>query len=215
MFHFMAHQAPGSRTTRHSARIAIPVGAGLIFGALLFAAPASAQTLVFGDIGGQACYEAAAFGNDSRYAIDQCTRAIDSDTLSRTDRAATYHNRGIIRRMRGELDDAMADYEASQRIEPDMPESYVSEGNLHFVKGDYAAAISAYDAALARGLSPTHVAYLNRGLVYERIGDLDAAEREFRAAADAAPDWRPPRESLDRIEQQRANAAMREARGGS
>ncbi|MGD2133546.1 MAG: tetratricopeptide repeat protein [Maricaulaceae bacterium] len=174
--------------------------------------PAMSQMIVFGDSGGHACYNAARTGNDSLGALDDCTHALETNLLNRRDRAATHHNRGIIHRLRGDLDAAMADYHESQRLEPDMPESYVSEGNVLYVMDDFDGALRAYDAALERDLPVAHVAHYNRGLVYEAMERLDAAEQAFNDAAAASPEWRLPQEGLARIAEKRAAIAAQAAR---
>lgn len=172
------------------------------------AAPAGAQAVtVIGDPGGAACYRAAAFEPASRSGLDACDNAIDSGALLRRDLAATHLNRGIIRTERGDVDGALADYLEARRIRPNMPESYVGEGNVRFLHGDFSAALNAYDTALENGLSARHAGYFNRGLVLEHMGRWDDAEAAYAEAAALAPDWRLPGEHIERVRQRRAAAA--------
>jgi tetratricopeptide (TPR) repeat protein len=63
-----------------------------------------------------------------------------------------------------------------------------SVGDLQTLAGDYPAALNSYQTAAALG-SPASLAELERklGLVYERRGDGELAERHFQAALAAIP----------------------------
>jgi tetratricopeptide (TPR) repeat protein len=174
----------------------------------LSAAPATAQAVtVIGDPGGEACYQAARLDNGSRTGLEACDHALDLNALSRRDRAATHLNRGIIHSARGNLNAAMADYLQAREIRPGMPESYVGEGNVRFLMGEFSAALDAYDMALELGLTSRHAAHFNRGLTFEQMGRWDDAEAAYGEASAIAPNWDSPRAHIERVQQRRAAEA--------
>jgi lipoprotein NlpI len=108
-------------------------------------------------------------------AIEACTRAIASGQLSQANLAATYMNRGVEWRHKGEDDRAMADYDQSIQLDPNNAMTYNDRGNVWTDKGDYGRAIAEYDQAIR--LNPNYAkAYNNRGV-------LHFAERDWAAAA--------------------------------
>jgi tetratricopeptide (TPR) repeat protein len=162
---------------------------------------------VFGDPGGEACYRAASSGDRARSALDSCDAAIQSGRLRSRDLSATLVNRGIIHSDRGELNEALADYLEARRLTPGLPESYVGEGNVRFLAGQFQAALDAYDEALEMGLSTPHAAHFNLGLTYEQLGRWDEAEAAYREAASLAPEWPLPPAHIARVQQLRAAGA--------
>ena len=62
------------------------------------------------------------------------------------------------------------------------------EGNEHFKKGDFAAALKAYGAAIE--LAPVnHLLYSNRSLAHHSNGDFPAAEADARKCLELAPQF--------------------------
>ena len=47
--------------------------------------------------------------------------------------------------------------------------------------------------------SKLYIAHYNRGLTYEKMGELDKAEADYRRALQLMPDWSRARNKLDRI----------------
>lgn len=125
----------------------------------------------------------------SRTDIDTCTRALEHGTLSLRDRAATLVNRGIIRVALEDYQLALDDYNAAMQLMPELPEAYVSRGNLLYLADKFDAAIGDYDKALDLMLGRSHIAFYNRGLVNERRGDRTAALADFRQALELRPDF--------------------------
>lgn len=122
--------------------------------------------------------------------FDQATGALDAaERLSRAENdqatlAAAIGNRGIVARMRGDLDLASRYYAEGVRLaeqvgQPAMQASaWNNLGNVHMQRGDYAAAV----AALLRSqqLNPRDDltkarTYGNLGVVYSAQGDYDLA----------------------------------------
>ncbi|HMH14437.1 MAG TPA: tetratricopeptide repeat protein [Edaphobacter sp.] len=74
--------------------------------------------------------------NSPNKTIARCTETInrgDKEVLS--DRVAAYMNRGNAYSFNGKFDDAIADFTAAIRLNPD-PDAYTSRGAAYYQKGD-------------------------------------------------------------------------------
>ncbi len=174
----------------------------LVFGVV---APAAAQSIVVLGSGEDArrCSQAAEIAATVRIASDDdlkhCDLALELAALRPQDRAGTLVNRGILQSVLGDNRAAVADYDRALALRPELPEAYVGRGNVRFIERDIPGAIAEYDRALALGTSRRHVVLLNRGMALEAKADLDAAERDYRAALELSPGWPPAQSRLDRV----------------
>jgi len=125
----------------------------------------------------------------ARTDIDACTRALEHGALTRRDRAATLVNRGIVRVALEDYQQALKDYNDAMELMPELPESYVSRGNLLFLANNLDAAIGDYDKALDLMLGRSHIAFYNRGLANEKRGNSAAALADYREALQLRPDF--------------------------
>ncbi|MCP5146280.1 MAG: tetratricopeptide repeat protein [Gammaproteobacteria bacterium] len=126
----------------------------------------------------------------SHSAIEPCDTALEHGDMSMRDRAATFVNRGIIYANMQLYTDAVRDYEKALKMRPDFAETYINRGNIFFLGRAYLRAIEDYTTALEKMSSDNlHVAYLNRGMAYERIGDAALAEQDYRRALELSPGW--------------------------
>jgi tetratricopeptide (TPR) repeat protein len=119
--------------------------------------------------------------------------------LSRSDRAATFVNRGIILAALDQNQDALNDYNDSLELVPELPQAWNGKGNLYYLANRYDEAIAAYERSLELNLPDRQVAYYNLGITYEKMGDKAAAERSFNTAVEIAPEWALPKERLERL----------------
>ena len=179
----------------------------LITGCLLALpmAEAYAQSVVIlaNNSDAEACMQAAEWTamqqQASRADTDACTRALDHSALSRRDRAATLVNRGIVRVALEDYQAALDDYNAAMQLMPELPESYVSRGNLLFIANNIEAAIGDYDRALDLMLGRSHIALYNRGLANEKRGDRESALTDFRQALELRPDFAQAQAKIDAL----------------
>lgn len=183
--------------------------AGLLAPALLLTAmPATAAVSILGGGFGRDCYMAAEFRRETRASLAVCTQALEAESLSRRDRAATHVNRGIVHMQARDLPRAIADYEAAIRLEPKLAEAHVNLGIalLHSGGRDREAV-----AALTRGLemnpSRPEVAFYSRAVANELLGNVRAAYEDYQAAAAARPEWAEPVEQLKRFSVERRPTA--------
>lgn len=173
--------------------------------------PLTAQSVTVLSNGGDArnCSTYAEYASKDLFlpsdAYDTCSRALDHGALSRDDRAATLVNRGIVQVSLRQYQQALEDYTAAMQLQPELPEAYVSRGNLWFLAENFDRAISDYDKSLSLRLSRAYVAFYNRGLAYERKGDSEKAIADFRQASQLQPTWSLPQQKIDRMNEAAAS----------
>jgi tetratricopeptide (TPR) repeat protein len=176
--------------------------------ALILIAPVYAWSQSMSVIGGEStaheCYLAATLAAQmniaSRQDLETCTYALEHATLNLHDKAATFLNRGIINVAIERYEDAKQDYDRAKKLLPDHGEIYVNRGNIFFMGEVYEQAVAEYDHAIELNLSKLHIAYFNRGLAYEKLGEYHKAGEDYRKAMDLSPQWQLPRARLERLQ---------------
>src|SRR5215469_6512565 len=74
--------------------------------------------------------------------------------------ARTYHERGLAKKKKGDLNEAMADYNQALKLNPKLAVGYNNRGNVKLRKGDPGGAIADYNQAIQ--LNPRYgLAYRN------------------------------------------------------
>jgi tetratricopeptide (TPR) repeat protein len=96
-----------------------------------------------------------------------------------------YSARGEVMRLKGNLDQAMADHEEAVRLNPN-PESFGNRALAWKAKGDLDRAIADYDDAIL--LNPNYApAYAARGAILRLKGDLDRSLADLDKAVSLNP----------------------------
>lgn len=121
-------------------------------------------------------------------AIDYCTRAIKSGTLSERSLANAYYNRAVSWERKRRFDRAIADLDEAIRLQAIRPEessvragTYAARGGSKFARQDYNGALADLDEALR--LDPGRAEInVRRGQVWLAKGDPDKALQDFGAA---------------------------------
>ena len=113
-------------------------------------------------------------------AIKRCSAAIDSRKYSGAALAQLHLTRGVEWAKKGEPDRAIADYDASLKLNPNDPVAHHARAVEHSVKGDYARAIADFDMAIKADpkAEGTHFA---RGRTRFYMGDHAGAADDIRA----------------------------------
>lgn len=164
------------------------------------ALPVSAQVTVIGGGLAEDCYIAVkADTRPGRDSEQVCTQALENETMTRKNRAATYVNRGIVRMRLEAYDRADQDFTRAAALKDDLGDIYVNRGVLKFYQADYQGAIDAINTALELETSEPHVAYYNRALAKEELDDLTGAYFDFLAASELEPEWELVQRQLDRF----------------
>jgi len=167
-------------------------------GAVALAGSASAYVLVAGGSFATACSQNARHELDTMQALDQCTEAL-TEPLGRRDRAGTHVNRGIVLFNRGAFTRALEDFDAAIQLDPTLAEGHINRGAALIRQNDYAGAVASISRGLELNPEAPARAYFNRGVAHEELGDVRAAYRDYRRAAELAPNWEAPRAELARF----------------
>jgi len=163
------------------------------------AGTAGASTLVIGGGAAKDCAQAAINGRQDSASVTTCTLALQTETLNFRDRARTYVNRGVLQMRQRNFEDAVEDFDAASRIDPDLGEAYVNRGAAYVGTSRYGEGLSQIDQGLALGVNDPEKAYYNRAVANESLGDVTAAYRDFTKAAELDPEWDAPKTELTRF----------------
>jgi predicted O-linked N-acetylglucosamine transferase (SPINDLY family) len=130
----------------------------------------------------------------------------NADALAALDRALgldpanvqVLSAKALVLQALGKLAQARELLAAAAAEQPGQGQLWTNLGVLHEAGGDPAAALAAYDRALALA-APPREARLNRGYVLTRLGRLDEALRNNQALVDAEPDAMDARFNLAEV----------------
>ena len=174
------------------------IGAGAIASMLALQADA-AVTVLGNNTLARSCYEAAEFGGDPQNGIETCTFAVEHEPLSATDKAATYINRGILQSRSGKADQALSDYNIGLAIDGNLGEGYVDRGSTYIVLQRYDDALADINKGIEMGAKRPQIAYYDRAIVKEALGDIRGAYEDYKKAVELAPDFSLASEQLSRF----------------
>lgn len=161
---------------------------------------ASAQVFVIGQGLGGECYSKTKNGYVSfRAAEEVCTRALREQAMTRTNRAATFVNRGVLRMREGMYEKALGDYSRAKDLMPDLGPVYLNEGAAHIYLKDFQAAIAPLDRAIELESADLFAAHYNRGIARENTGDVAGAYYDFQKSLELKPGWEPAEVQLTRF----------------
>lgn len=163
--------------------------AGVALSCCTWVAASHAAETVLADGAAHSCYEAAQFNANARDGVAACTAALDANSLTLADRAATLINRGILKSRLPNYRSALVDYDQGLALRPDLAEAYVDRGAVLIMLKRYDDAIADLSKGIALGSRELQVAYYDRGLVRERTGDLTGACADYRQAVALQPDF--------------------------
>ncbi len=95
----------------------------------------------------------------------------------------------------GNVDEAIAEYEAAIALDPGFVEAYVDLGNLMLRESDFQRALELLQEAL--DIDPDHVkAHLSMGDVYLQMGEYDPAAYHYQIVVDLDPEVAGPHGKL-------------------
>lgn len=157
------------------------------------------------------CYQSASIAARIHYAsrndLENCDYALQRTALTPRDRAATLANRGIIYMSLDEYELAIKDYTDAIALKPEFGELNVNIGNIYYLGKAYDRAVTEYTAALDKKTSRPYVAYFNRGMAHESLGNLTSAETDIKTALEMVPGWVAAQKKLDEVQQKIRNPA--------
>ena len=132
---------------------------------------------------GQQC---ATTRNNPDVAINYCVRAIYSGDLSQHQLAATYYNRGLEYKRKGDYEQAIREFDSAVVLRPDFVRAFNSRGVTYFEMGEHKLAIEDFDAAIE--IMPDDASLRrNRGVPHFCGGNFSAAAPDLDAALQRNP----------------------------
>ncbi len=168
--------------------------------ALVMTAPhAQAAISVIGTGLAQSCFQSAEFASDTRSGIETCTQAIEVTALTPTDRAATFINRGILRSRGNDPMGALRDYDMGLSIDASLAEGYVDRGATKIVLKRYKEAVKDINRGIELGAKRPHIAYYDRAIAYEALGNVRGAYEDYKKAVELEPEFTLAIEQLQRF----------------
>ena len=112
-----------------------------------------------------------------------------NDTAHKSpNKARPFNNRGHTYEKRGNLDQAISDYNRALEIDPNYSDAYLNRGNAYQKRGNLAQAIPDYNKIIE--MNPNYFkAYNSRGVAYQKKGNLDAAISDYSKALELNSDF--------------------------
>jgi len=125
--------------------------------------------------------------NEPDVSIAGCTRVIEhGGRETARNRAIAHTNRGNDYINKGDVDRALADYEAAIRYDATFPNAFNGRGRVYLLRKEYDRAVAEFDQCLR--LDPKHpFARSNRAIAYSDKGDYDHAIADLDEAIRATP----------------------------
>lgn len=128
-----------------------------------------------------------------------CDDAIKHSASTRSELAADYLNRSVLRLVAQDYARAISDDTLALNLNGDLPEAFINRGVALSAQKRFADAVDDFGHALT--LNPQHPSqvYFDRGLAREDLGDLKAAYLDYLKAAQLDPTWDRPKAELSRF----------------
>ena len=166
--------------------------------ALLAAGSAGAAVSVLGSSNVNQCSAAALSGDARDVDLQACNQALIEAQTDHA-KAGTYVNRGVILLRMKKFEQASADFDSAEKMEPTMGEAVVNRGASLIAQKRYMEGLTEIDRGLALNPEEPEKAYYNRALANEGLDDMRAAYLDYMKALELAPDWEAPRHELARF----------------
>jgi tetratricopeptide (TPR) repeat protein len=152
-------------------------------------APAQAFVQVLGNGRAHACFLAAKSGINVDSGVSLCTSALAEDEMSSHDRAGTYVNRGVMESAKGQVEEAMADYNASIMLMPNLGDAYIDRGTALITLKRYDEALEDINKGISLEMSYPHLGYFNRAVAEELMGRYQDSYYDFKHVLELEPNF--------------------------
>ena len=167
---------------------------------ILLTQPANAARTVLGTTWAQSCYDAAMEEGATRFEIGVCSMAIEEETLTRRNRAATLVNRGILRARIGDGEAAIRDYDRALLLDPSLIHALINRANTKVQLNQIDGALEDYDQAAFFSQGRNSLIYFNRSFAWVKKGRPDRAREDLVRALRLQPDSPVIRDQLAELD---------------
>lgn len=120
---------------------------------------------------------------------DVAINACNEEIAAGRSLAIAYYDRGLAWARKNETDKALADYNASLKINPDYQNAYISRGNALKLKNRPDDAIADYDKAIKLDPPKAGLAFYNRGNSWRDKNENDKAIADYNQAISLMPQY--------------------------
>ena len=135
-----------------------------------------------------------------RQRLADCDRAIAAAMDDSYRRAGLLVNRSDIKLKMQDYQGALADADASIALQPELAAAYLNRGAGLIGLKQYRQAIPALEKAIMLGDGEKlQIAYFNRGLAHDYLGDLKDAYFDYKRASEIDPNFEPAKTQLRRF----------------
>ncbi len=125
-------------------------------------------------------------GLSTEVSVRACSAIIEAGKKTLEQLAAAYNNRGLARRLNGELEQAIDDYSEAIRLKPDYYIAINNRGVALMSKGEFDAAVNDFSRTIE--LKPDHLAaYYNRAMAFGRKSAFERAIADYDFVLKADP----------------------------
>lgn len=160
---------------------------------------AQAAVTVLGNGVAHSCYQFAEYGGNTTDGIATCSFALEQETISVRDRAATFVNRGILRARKEDAEGALADYDRGLAMDSTLAEGYVDRGAAMIALQRYDDAVTDIDKGISLGTNSPQIAYYDRAIADEALGNIRAAYEDYKKATEIQPNFQLALDQLSRF----------------
>jgi tetratricopeptide (TPR) repeat protein len=159
---------------------------------------AQAAVTVIGSGPAELCYQGAENGGEPRDYIAFCNQALGG-LLTTRDRAATFINRGVLKLSLSESNAALDDFNSGLTIDATLGEGFVDRGAALIALKRFDDAIKDIDRGLTLGAKQPEIAYYDRAMADEALGNIPAAYNDYQQSLAAEPGFSLASDELKRF----------------
>lgn len=156
----------------------------------------------------QACRAAAESIQHGDADLRQCDLAVTNRQIPASARVASLVNRGILQMQAGNLQAAVADFDAVIGVAPSSAEAWINKGiALSRQDGQERQAVAILSHGIDLGPAQPAKAFFARAMAWESLGRAREAYEDYSRAAQLDPEWTEPGEQLRRFKVVRRKTA--------
>jgi Flp pilus assembly protein TadD len=132
-----------------------------------------------------------ALGTKSGLRVDPAAEVFSGSSIE----GSRLLRRAFVYAREGMWEEAMATFQRAKELAPEEPLPYARLAQMHAEQDSFETALRELDAARSAGIAHVELD-MARGLVYQKMGEVDEAERALEEACEKFPGEAGPRRSL-------------------
>lgn len=165
---------------------------------LAVASQSPAAVVVLGNNLARNCYLSAEYPAHPATGLIDCNKAL-AGPVAINDRAATLVNRGILRALLSDTSGAISDYDEAIALDATLADAYLDRSAAMITLKRFIDALHDANRALELNVRRKEIAYYNRAIANEALGNVQGAYDDFHAALQIEPKFAAAAEQLTRF----------------